>query len=324
MNQFTSNFAPLMEEMLVYKESLGYARATYESRLHDFDRFCLTHFPEESLLKKEMVLKWMEKRPNESVQNLKVRGQIIRGLGQYLDSMGMEAYILPEMFVGHSGRFTPYMFSDTELKAFFIAADGVASNTVDPGKSIVIPVIFRLIYTCGLRPNEGRELKRQNVNLDTGEILITKTKRHKERIVVLSDDMLNLCRAYETRRNMIFPDSEYFFPCADGQAYSQRQLQREFISCWIRANPGKSPNILPRVRVYDLRHRFASGILNKWLDEKRNLSAMLPYLRAYMGHEKISSTAYYIHLLPENLIKSAGIDWSGFQGLIPEVDVWPE
>ena len=60
MNQFTSNFAPLMEEMLVYKESLGYARATYESRLHDFDRFCLTHFPEESLLKKEMVLKWME------------------------------------------------------------------------------------------------------------------------------------------------------------------------------------------------------------------------------------------------------------------------
>ena len=324
MNQFTSNFAPLMEEMLVYKESLGHARATYEYKLLDFDRFCRIHFPEESMLKKEMVLKWMEKRPNESAKYLKNRALIIRGLGKYLDSIGVEAYILPERFVGHTDRCTPYMFSDTELKAFFIAADEVASNTRDPGKSIVIPVLFRLIYTCGLRPNEGRELKRQNVNLDTGEILITKTKRHKERIVVLSDDMRDLCRAYETKRNMIKSDSEYFFPSADGQTYSQRQIQREFILCWIRANPGKSPNILPRVRVYDLRHRFASGILNKWLDEKKNLSAMLPYLRTYMGHEKISSTAYYIHLLPENLVKSAGIDWNGFQGLIPEVDVWPE
>lgn len=324
MNQFTSNLAPLMEEMIAFKESLGHARVTYESRLRDLDRFCRAHFPEESLLKKEMVLKWMEKRPHESVQNLKIRGQIIRGLGQYLNYMGIEAYILPERFVGHAERFTPYVFSDAELKALFNAADEVASHIGDPGKSIVIPVIFRLIYTCGLRPHEGRELKRQHINLETGEILITKAKRHKERIVVLSDEMRNLCRIYETRRNMLLPDSEYFFPCADGRAYTHRQLRREFVLCWIRSNPGKAPSTLPRVRIYDLRHRFASAILNKWLDEKKNLLAMLPYLRAYMGHEKISSTAYYIHLLPENLVKSSGIDWSGFQGLIPEVDVWPE
>jgi len=324
MKHFTSNFATLIEDMITYKESLGYTRVSYEPLLYDFDRFCQVCFPEETLLKREIVLKWMEKRPKEGVQNLKNRGRIIRGLGQYLDFLGIEAYILPVRFVGHAERFTPYIFSDAELKAFFIAADEVASHSADPGKSIVIPVIFRLIYTCGLRPNEGRELKRQNVNLSTGEILITKTKRHKERIVVLSDDMRDLCRVYETRRNMIFPDSEYFFPRADGQAYSHRQLRKEFISCWLRANPGKSPNILPRVRVYDLRHRFASAVLNKWLDEKKNLSAMLPYLQAYMGHEKISSTVYYIHLLPENLIKSAGIDWAGFHRLIPEVDVWPE
>ncbi|WHH60064.1 tyrosine-type recombinase/integrase [Petroclostridium sp. X23] len=262
MNQFISKFASLMEDMLNFKESLGYTRATYESRLRDFDRFCQTHFPEDSLLKKEMVLKWMEKRPNESIQNLKVGGQIIRGLGKYLDFMGIEAYVLPERFVGHAERFTPYMFSDAELKAFFNTTDSIASINDDPGKSIVIPVIFRLIYTCGLRPHEGRELKRQNVNLETGEILITKTKRHKERIVVLSSDMLDLCRTYEIRHNMIFPDSECFFPRADGQAYSHRQLRREFISCWIRSNPDKSPNTLPRVRIYDLRHRFASPILD--------------------------------------------------------------
>jgi hypothetical protein len=47
--------------------------------------------------------------------------------------------------------------------------------------------------------------------------------------------------------------------------------------------------------------------------------AMLPYLRAYMGHGNLSETAYYIHILPENLIKSPSIDWSVFNAMLPEV-----
>jgi integrase len=49
--------------------------------------------------------------------------------------------------------------------------------------------------------------------------------------------------------------------------------------------------------------------------------AMLPYLREYMGHSSLDETAYYIHLLPENLLKSAGIDWNRFNNMFPEADV---
>jgi len=38
-----------------------------------------------------------------------------------------------------------------------------------------------------------------------------------------------------------------------------------------------------------------------------------------MGHENFSSTAYYIHLMPENLVKSSGIDMVSFENIIPEV-----
>ena len=48
--------------------------------------------------------------------------------------------------------------------------------------------------------------------------------------------------------------------------------------------------------------------------------AMLPFLREYMGHETLSETAYYIHILPENLAKSPAIDWDKFNGLLPEVE----
>jgi len=41
-----------------------------------------------------------------------------------------------------------------------------------------------------------------------------------------------------------------------------------------------------------------------------------------MGHEKFSDTAYYIHLLPENLLSSAGVDWSAIDSVNPEVSVW--
>ena len=36
---------------------------------------------------------------------------------------------------------------------------------------------------------------------------------------------------------------------------------------------------------------------------------LLPYLSAYMGHSELTSTLYYVHLLPENLRRSKGVDW---------------
>jgi integrase len=182
-----------------------------------------------------------------------------------------------------------------------------------------------LIYTCGLRPNEGRELKREDINLKTGEILITNTKWKKERLVVMSNDMLAMCRAYDQRREIFARDSVYFFPSWDGGgAFGTYQIGNYLREAWKRANPEALSAQLPVIRVYDLRHRFASAVLIRWLDSAQPLSAKLTYLRAYMGHNSLSETAYYIHLLPENLVKSVGIDWASFDEMIPEVVAWEE
>ena len=85
---------------------------------------------------------------------------------------------------------------------------------------------------------------------------------------------------------------------------------------------GCREEFLPPVRVYDLRHRFATAVLNSWLDEKQDIHSRLPYLRTYMGHKDIESTAYYIHLLPENLVKSAGIDWESMGQIFPRAELW--
>ena len=61
--------------------------------------------------------------------------------------------------------------------------------------------------------------------------------------------------------------------------------------------------------TYDLRHNFATQTLMRWIDEGRDVMALMPYLSTYMGHVSLEETLYYIHLLPERLKSSPGIDW---------------
>ena len=40
-----------------------------------------------------------------------------------------------------------------------------------------------------------------------------------------------------------------------------------FHVCWRKADVNATRGDVPRARVYDLRHRFASAVLQKWADE---------------------------------------------------------
>jgi integrase len=83
------------------------------------------------------------------------------------------------------GRFLPHMFTPEELRALFAAIDKIQPSLRNPHLPAILLVMFRLIYSCGLRPNEGRELLRENIDFKTGAIRIINTKGKKERIVVV-------------------------------------------------------------------------------------------------------------------------------------------
>ena len=134
----------------------------------------------------------------------------------------------------------------------------------------------------------------------------------------MSDDMVALARRYDQRRRIFGGGSPYFFPSAGGGPLSAETIHSALNMAWSHADiDGKHPG---KIRVYSLRHQFASACLNRWLDNGENLMAMLPFLREYMGHKNLSETAYYIHILPENLIKSPAIDWDKFNAMFQEVE----
>ncbi len=52
-------------------------------------------------------------------------------------------------------------------------------------------------------------------------------------------------------------------------------------------------------RLHDIRHTFAVHVLQKWIKEEEDLTAMLPILSTYMGHKTVRSTALYLRLTAE-------------------------
>lgn len=320
MNIFKSAFADDISAMLDYRDALGHSKYNYEKLLFRFDNYCIDYFPDEQVLTHEIVVSWLEYEE----KNINIKATAIRMLGKYMVAIGKDAYVLYDKYCGKNPTSKPYILTDEELKTLFKAIDNIKASKDEPFLPEIAPVLYRLIYTCGLRPNEGRELQCKNINLKTGEIFITNTKGKKDRVVVMSKDMLKLCNAYSQRREIFAKGSEYFFPSWAGASFRNYQLGYYFRECFHRANPTVCKKDLPTVRVYDLRHRFASAILNRWLDSEENIASKLPYLRAYMGHNSLSETACYIHLLPENLLKSSGIDWKAFEEMIPEVSLWEE
>ena len=99
---------------------------------------------------------------------------------------------------------------------------------------------------------EGRELKRSDVDLHTGEIQIVNSKRHKSRIVVMSDDMLSLMKRYTIARDSAAPDSVYLFPNSRGIPYTAAFMQKKLVGFFRAANPDVPKEFLTYFFLVDL------------------------------------------------------------------------
>lgn len=309
------NLPESIQRMLEYKESLGYSRKTYEDYLMDFQRYFISSGHE--TFTENTVLPWCEKRDTETPEGFRRRLTPLREFSKYLYAMGDTEYMIPTGIFPIIHRKTPYIFTDLELEGLFAESDKEPYCKASPCRHLIIPVIYRLIYFCGLRPNEGRELKRSDFCYENKTLYIRKNKSHRERLIPVSADVADMCRDYIEKSSAVYPDTEYMFPSPSGVPYKRRWLADTFRRLWHTSNPKGHP---VRVRVYLLRHRYATAVFMKWLDEGIDLNACIPYLSAYMGHADFGCTAYYIHLLPEKLLASAQIDWKKFDAMIPEVE----
>jgi len=297
---FNCQFSEGIKSYVKLRCSLGYKEDTYARRLHSFDKFCSELYPSACHITQELAEHWCTLRPNEKIGTLQLRTRILRDFTKYMISIGNTAHIIPDGFVGKREPFMPYLYNDVELSSFFEAADKLPSHKLSPFREYVIPVLFRVLYGCGLRPQEVRHIKVNELNLLNGSLYISNSKRNKDRIVAISDDLLQLCIHYNELIDEKLPQREFFFENPNGGSYSAAWVQNQFFKCWKYAGIFFDKKHHPR--VYDWRHNFATQRIVRWMNEGKNVTNLLPYLSTYMGHDSLEYTVHYIHLVPEHLL----------------------
>ena len=306
------------ENFIKFKQDFGHRYGSQTYHLLDFDRFCLSEFPDYDKLTEEMVMKWAVIKPTENSNGYISRISVVRQFGKYLTMLGEDAFILPDGLKGGNMPLMPYVFTQESLKSFWDYTDSMERYYQSTVRHLVAPVMFGYMYCCGLRPIEAIRLKRSDINLKTGRIFISESKYNRERIIYASDDLMVLTQNYLTQIIPIFPDSEALFVDRKGKPLSQSVHQYLFEHCrdgsGIRATGTRQPNL------YSFRHSFATHRIYQWQKEGKDIDSLLPGLSAYMGHSHYSHTLYYLHLLPEIFSDMAGFDFERFSNIIPEVD----
>lgn len=319
-HRFSSKLKEYLKQLLEQKHALGYPYEVSGRILLEFDRFCLRNFPEAETITPELARAWAVIKPTEKPESFRNRMAPVRELARHMGRSGKEACIIPKGIVPReSQRHIPHIFTHEELIKFFRAADSQPAMSGSMLRHLQIPVIFRIMYACGLRPNEARLIRTADLSRDCGTLFIPESKGHKDRMVALPAGLDSLCSVYRKHLESKFPDSEFFFPCQrhGGRHYSAGWLIDTFRRCCEDAGIDAMNGVRPR--PYDFRHTFATHRLYQWMAEGKDLSVCLPYLSAYMGHADFSATAYYIHLVPEILSGMSGMDRNRFENLIPEV-----
>jgi integrase len=308
MSGFSSGFASHIEAMLEWRTSMGHTLRDMKSVMGAFDSFCASNHPNQTTLTRELATEWCR---DEATGVWRAhRSRAIRELGKYLQLAGVEGFVLPSSWIGQPIRGLPHIFTDPELAAFFHAADTFARDYRCPFREYTVPVIFRLILGAGLRPPEARRLRRRDVDHNEGVLTIEKSKRNKDRRIPISPDLAGLLAKFDRLADQRHPDREWFFDDKHGQQLSTWWLARNYRRCRDLAG-GIAPDSSP----YTLRHNHATRVLTRWVEEGADLAERLPLLAAYMGHEKYSSTAWYVHILPERL---AATGLTEAAGIIPE------
>jgi len=231
--------------------------------------------------------------------------------------LGYKAYIFPPAAISiERYSYAPYIFSETELKNIFMVCDRYPVSNVSPNRHLILPLLFRLLYGCGLRISEALNLRIKDIDLNHGILLINDTKFGKERKIPMAETLKNKCFLYIKKNHYLKSRDSFLFPSPYGERYNEStiyKLFREILWSAGISHNGKGP------RLHDFRHTFAVHCLKKWVLNEEDITNLLPYLSAFLGHNDLRGTQHYLRLTADLYPKIMDSVERNFSNIIPEV-----
>lgn len=170
-------------------------------------------------------------------------------------------------------RKLPHVLSKEEVKAILTAHSNMKHR-----------VMLSLIYACGLRRSELLNLKPEDILSDRHLIHVYQSKGKKDRVVPISDKILEMLREYY---RVYRPKIWMFEGQEPGMQYSSRSLQLVFKNALIKVKIKKPATL------HWLRHSYATHLLESGTD--------IRYIQELLGHNSSRTTEIYTHVSNRNI-----------------------
>jgi integrase/recombinase XerD len=316
----STSLASAITALAAEKRAVGYKYDAEERVLARFEAFSRAEFPGLGTVTRASAEAWITAARRRGVRPATLQGLAapVRELARWLGRRGTEAYVLPAGTLPRPARYVPHIYTDRELAALFAQTDRCRYSSEAPFRHLVMPVLFRTIYACGLRVSEARLLRPADVDTSAGVLQIRDAKGGKDRQVPVSGPLRDRLAGYRARMAGQ-PGWEWFFPGASaGQQLARLNVYHNFRRFLWQARishggRGHGP------RVHDLRHTFAVSNLRSWFASGEDAAALLPVLQAYMGHSSIGDTAYYLRLTADSYPEIAARVRRELGGIVPPV-----
>lgn len=319
MRNYKSFLSPLFIEYKKWRMDLGTWSDTIEPLLHAFDTHCDRLDDGNGILTQEMVNSWCAKKDTETNNSCRARVNPAMGFLGYLINRGKADISIPALPKWEKCTYIPTVLTHTELERFFYECDHISSmrnhSISGRNRKMVIPVIFRFLFSTGMRPFEVRWLRVKDVDLSTGIVSIERTKRGIQHRIVLHDSMLELAKEFDSHIRSIYPDREYFFPGFSGGCHTAQWLRETFRTLVLKSGGPK------RAVPYSFRHNYATENLNRWDGTDSDFFYRFVMLSKSMGHTGLKSTQYYYRKVPKFYELIEEKTGGGMECIIPDLEV---
>ncbi len=177
----------------------------------------------------------------------------------------------------HNGRL-PDIISTEEQKALLDMPNKKAPTGL---RNYALMSVY---LNLGLRVSEALNLEVDDVDWNSGRLLVRAGKGNRDRVLWLSDKDLETLQRWRAIRKC---SSSYLFCTLAGGRLSDRYV-REFVKRYA-----KKAGIRKGVHPHTLRHTFATDLLR----ETKNIRLV----QKALGHTSLATTMIYTHIVDEQL-----------------------
>lgn len=318
--KWKSDMSGLLIKFIAEMKMTGFKFEKQERELERFDEFFFLSGYSGIRLTKQMADAFIYGELEQPSTHYK-KEILMRDFASYMVANGHPAYI-PQVKSAPEKRCQriPYIFKAEQLSDLFSAIDAYPHKKTS-NRTAIDPVLFRLLYGCGLRISEALNLKLKNIDADNGILTILHAKNNKDRLVPMAGSLNERVKELVSTYHKFGNDESYLFPSMTGNRTDHSTAYVRYRDYLLMAD---IPHSNAGPRLHDLRHTFAVSCLKKWVLSGEEVSSLMPYLAAYMGHSDFRASQYYLRLTAELYPDIISRTEAEFGYVIPEGGVFCE